>query len=229
MHHSRAFLALLVALGVFALLLVGCEKNETVVGNDQIVGSGRIVSQARNLGSVNGIQVTSFAKVIITQDTVESLRIEADDNIIGLVRSSVVGSDLVVGLPEGSYRNVTVRVYASMRNISRLESLGAADFSATNSIRTDSITCRIKGAGSITLAGTTNYERVEIIGAGDIHNFDLSSTTCTASISGAGSIELHATQRLDATIAGTGSITYAGNPPIVHQSVTGVGAIRPRP
>ncbi len=229
MHRSRAFLALLAALGVFVLLLVGCEKNETIVGNDRIVGSGRIVSQVRIVGSFDEIQVKNIAKVIITQDSVESLHVEADDNVIGLVQTSVSEGTLFVGLPEDSYNNVTVRVHASMRNISRLESLGAADFSTANSIHTDSIACRIKGAGSITLAGTADYELVEIIGAGDVHNFNLTSLVCTASIAGAGSIEVHTTQQLDAVITGTGTITYVGNPAVVHQTITGVGSIRPRP
>ena len=228
MRRSRILLALQVVLGVAVALVRGCQRNETIVGNDRIAGSGRIVAQVRNVGSFVGIQVKNFARVIVTQDTVESLRIEADDNVIGLVQTSVAGGTLLVGLPEGSYNNVTVRIHASMRNISRLESLGAADFSAANSIHTDSITCRIKGAGSITLTGTTNYELVEIIGAGDVHNFNLTSLVCTASIAGTGSIEVHATQQLDAIITGTGTITYAGTPAVVHQTITGIGSVRPR-
>lgn len=229
MSISFANIRLVLGLVVTALLYSACSKNETVVGNEQIVGSGRIVSQARPVGTYSGIQVTNVAKVFVMQDTLESLRIEADDNIMDSVATSVNNGMLVVGLKDGSYNNVTVRVYASMKSIKRLESRGAADFSATNSIQTDSIVCRIVGAGSITLSGRTNYEVVEIVGAGDVHNFNLVSSSCFASISGVGNIEVNVTQQLDAVIAGTGTVTYAGNPPVVHQVVTGVGSVRPKP
>ena len=203
----------------------GCTKDEIIVDNDHIVGSGRIVSEARNVGSYDGIHVTNFADVIITQDSVESLRIEADDNVIGSIQTSVSGKTLIVGLPDGSYSNVTVRLYASMKDISLLESSGAADFQTTGPIQTDAITCRITGAGTIRLSGTATQQIVEIVGAGNVHNFDLVCSYCSASISGSGTIEVHVTQQLDAVIMGAGSITYMGNPPVVHQSISGVGII----
>jgi hypothetical protein len=209
-------------------LFYGCLKNENPVNNDQIVGSGRLVSESLNLGTYTGIQVTNFAKVFITQDTLESLRIESDDNIIGYVETSVNSGALVVGLRDGPYSNVTVNVYTSMKNIKRLESTGAADFSSTNSIQTDTLTCRITGAANVTLAGITNYENIEIIGSGNVHNLNLLSSFCRVTISGAGNVEVSAAQQFDATIAGSGNITYSGNPPVVHQIITGVGVIQPK-
>ena len=229
MNKSVATLKMMPGLVMLAFLYSACSKNETIIGNEQIVGSGRIVTQVRPVGTIAGIQVTNFAKVFVTQDTVESLRIEADDNIIDRVMTSSSNGILVVGLRDGSYNKVTVNVFASMRNIKRLESTGSADFTSLNSIQSDTIICKIKGAGNITLAGTASYEVVEIVGAGNVHNFNLISSSCYASISGSGNIEVNATQQLDAVIAGTGAITYAGNPPVVHPLITGVGSIRPKP
>ncbi len=228
MHTSRSKNLLFFGMSFVVAFMFGCAKDDTVVNNNQIIGSGRIVSQVRTIGTFSGIQVTNFAKVIITQDTVEQLRIESDDNIIDHVLTSVNGGILMVGLDNGSYNNVTVNVYTSMKTIKRLESVGTAEFSTTNPIQTDSILCRITGAGTITLVGTATFEQVEIIGAGSIHNFDLVATRCVTTISGSGTIEVNVTSRLDAIIAGTGSIVYAGNPQTVQQLVSGVGSIRPR-
>jgi hypothetical protein len=229
MSKPFANIGSVLGLAVMAFLYSACSKVDTVVENDQIVGSGRIVTQVRSVGTFAGIRVTNFAKVFVTQDTIESLRIASDDNIIDRVMTSVSNGVLVVGLREGSYNNLTVNVYASMKQIRRLESTGTAEFSSSNSIQTDSIICKITGAGSITLTGTANYEGVEIVGTGNVHNVNLVSTSCYASISGAGNVEITATQSLDAAIAGTGTITYAGNPPVIHQVVTGIGSVRPRP
>lgn len=210
------------------VLLSGCSKNDNPVDSSQITGSGKLVSESRVVGTFNGIQVTNFAKVFITQDTVESLRIESDDNIIDRVLTSVNNNTLVVGLRDGSYNKVTVNVYASMKSIKLLESTGAADFSSTNSIRADSLLYKVTGSGSLTISGTTNYESIEIIGSGDVHNFSLVSSFCTIMISGAGNVEANVTQQLNAVIAGTGKITYDGNPAVVHQTISGVGVIQPR-
>ena len=212
-----------------AALFFGCSKNETVVGSNSIVGSGRLVSEQRNVGAFTGIQVTNFANVFVKQDTVQSLRIESDDNIMSLVATSVQNGVLVVGLKEGSYNNVTVNVYASMSSVRWLELIGAGDCQTVSPIHADTIVCRIKGAGTITLAGTASQEMVEIIGAGNVHNFDLVSSRCVASISGTGNIDVNVTQQLDATISGTGVITYDGHPPTVNQTVVGIGSIRPKP
>jgi hypothetical protein len=214
---------------LIAVLFGGCSKNDNIVGNEKITGSGKIVFQMRAVDSFTGIQVTNFARVFITQDTLESLRIEADDNIMDLVKTSVAGGVLSVGLKEGSYSQVTVRVYASMKTIKRLESTGAADFSTTLPIAADSLICRIIGAGTIALTGTTSYEVAEIVGAGSVQNYGLTSSHCYASISGTGNIEVFASHQLDAMITGTGTITYDGNPPVVHTMVSGTGSIQPKP
>jgi hypothetical protein len=224
-HYKRLYILEML---VIAAVMVGCSDNDTVVNNNQIVGSGRLVTQVRNVGAFNGIQVTNFAKVVITQDTVEQVRIVSDDNIIDHVGTVVNGSNLVVGLDNGSYSNITVNVYASMKTIKRLESMGTADFSVASPVQSDSIHCRITGAGSVTLSGTATFEQVEIIGAGTIHNFGLVASNCTTLISGSGIIEVNVTSRLDAIIAGTGSIVYDGSPLTVQQSVSGVGSVKPR-
>jgi len=217
--------------GVIAALLLGVLASgchDQLTNPEQIVGSGILVLQPRSVAAFSGIQVKGIGKVVIKQDTVQSLRIEADDNIVDLVTTTVANGLLVVGLQPGSYSNVTINVYASMKNIDRLESMGTAEFLTTGPIHTDAITCRITGVGKITLAGTAGDQTIEVTGTGDVHNFDFVSTRCSALISGVGTLEVHATQQLDAVVSGAGSIVFAGNPPVVHQTVSGIGSIKPR-
>jgi hypothetical protein len=227
---KKNFVTFSIMFALMGLMVVagGCSKHNSVSGNEQYNGSGRLASLTPNVGSFSGIDVADFAKVYIKQDTVESLRIEIDDNLTDRVMATVNNGTLSVGLKQGSYHNVTVNVYATMKTVSHLTSVGAADFSSLNQLNTDSIVLKIFGAGTITLAGTAKNQTVEITGAGSVHNFDLTSATCSASISGTGSIDVTATEQLDAVITGVGTITYDGHPKIVHPTVTGVGSIRAR-
>jgi hypothetical protein len=209
-----------------SLTFVGCHEQTTAP--DQIVGSGRLVSEQRTVAAFTGIQVTGIGKVFVKQDTVQSLRIEADDNIVDDITTSVGNGLLVVGLRQGSYSKITINVYVSMRSIDRLESIGTADFSTVNPIQANAILCRITGVGTITLTGTAVNETIELTGTGDVQNFDLIASRCTATVSGVGTIQVNVTQQLDAVIAGVGSIIYAGNPPAVNRTILGVGSVRPR-
>jgi hypothetical protein len=222
--RHRTFAAAITILG----LLSGCSREHTIVGNDQIVGSGRIVSESRSPGTYDGIQLLGVGKVYVTQDSVESLRIESDDNIIGFVETTVSGGVLTVQLRDGSYSNITLRVYATMKHPGLLSCSGAGEIRTTGAVHIDALVCRLTGAGIISISGTSADQTIEINGAGSILNFDMVSSRCSASISGSGVIETTATESLQAAIAGTGTITYGGNPTVVHTSIAGFGSIRPR-
>jgi len=208
------------------LMIAGCTNHPS--NPDQIVGSGRLISEARSLPAFSGIQVTGTAKVVIKQDTVQSLRIEADDNIMDRISTSVSNGLLVIGLQQGSYNNITINVYASMKTIDRLECVGTADFVTSGSIQTDQITCRVTGTGTMTLSGTATNQTIELTGTGDIHNFGLLSNHCAATITGTGNLEVNVTQQLDAVVSGSGSIIYAGNPGVVNRMIAGIGSVRPK-
>ena len=206
-------------------LLAGCTKNATDA--DQIVGSSRIVSQQRPASAFSGIQLTGVGRVVITQDTVESLRVEANDNIIDKVTTSVHHGLLMIELQQGSYSNITLNLFVSMKDIGSLACVGAGEFLNSGQIHADTLRCSISGAGKMTLTGTATRETVIVSGAGDVHNFGLTSTYCVATISGAGNVEVNVLQQLDATINGTGNIAYSGNPQVINQAVSGIGSIHP--
>jgi hypothetical protein len=223
-------LHVLIALTLCSLLLLfslpGCLEH--VSDSEQIVGSGKLVTQTRILPSFSGIQVTGIAKVIIKQDSVQSFGIEADDNVVDRVTAAVSNGLLIIGLQQGSYSKVTINISASMKSIDRLECVGTADFTSLGAIRTDAIACRITGAGSMALTGTATNEVIEVTGTGDIHNFGLVSNRCAATISGLGNLEVNVTQQLDAVVSGSGSIIYMGNPSVVNKTIAGLGSVRPR-
>jgi hypothetical protein len=223
----RNLLSTLAPFALFPILFIaGCTNHSS--NPDQIVGSGRLVSESRGLPTFSGIQVTGIAKVVIKQDTLQSLRIEADDNIMDRITTAVSNGLLVIGLKEGSYNNITINVFASMKTIDRLECVGTADFATSGPIQTNGITCRVTGVGSITLSGTATNQTIALTGTGDIHNFGLISSHCTATITGLGNLEVNVTQQLDAVVSGSGSIVYAGNPGIVNKTIVGIGSVRPK-
>ena len=62
-------------------------------------------------------------------------------------------------------------------------------------------------------------------GAGNVSAGDLKAKDVDVTMSGAGNANVYASNKLDATISGAGSVTYAGDPPTVNKNVSGIGSI----
>jgi hypothetical protein len=205
------------------LVCFGCK--DSVNSNDAIHGSGNVVAQARTVDVCEGVTVMSTGNVSLTQADNQSIRIEADDNIIGRVIAEKQNGILVVGLPDGSYTNVTVRIYVSMKTIKTLSIEGAGNIQSTNMINSQSLNCSINGAGNITLQGQGDDLSCSINGAGNFNAKNFTAKTCTAIVNGAGSCTVSCTDKLDATVSGVGSVYYYGNPATVNSTISGVGQI----
>jgi hypothetical protein len=121
-----------------------------------------------------------------------------------------------------------INMFISMKSFELLELTGTGSFTTTNTLQSNTLTCRIDGTGSMTLRGKATEQVVQVYGTGEIHSFDLTASRCTVTLSGTGSVEVTATQRLDATLSGVGSIVYGGNPPELTQHINGDGTIRKR-
>jgi hypothetical protein len=87
------------------------------------------------------------------------------------------------------------------------------------------LTVSLPGSGNIDATGATTKLAVTISGEGTALLRRLITRDAKASLSGDGSIMLTATNRLSATVSGSGTIIYGGNPAHVTQKVTGSGTI----
>jgi hypothetical protein len=205
------------------LMLTGCT--DFLNGINSIHGSGRMVTQKRTVAECEGITLKSIGNVYLEQSDTQSIRIEADDNIISKITTEKQNGVLVIELPGGGYSNATVRVYAAMKDIKSLKIEGAGNIECVHPIAAPSLDCRVSGAGSITLQGTCDDLSCSMSGVGSVSGKKFISKSCTANVSGVGSCTVNVTDRLDARVSGVGSISYYGNPASVHRHVSGVGSI----
>ena len=205
--------------GIGALFALGFH-----VWTNATSGSGRIVAQDRPVAPFHGIRLTGFGTVHVAQGPDHTIRVEADDNIVDAVTAVVRDGLLVIGL-DGSFVNVTVRVHVSSPRIEELEITGAGDFVSTTPLRSEALSCRISGAGSMKLTGSVGHLMVEITGAGSLHGFGLASSKSSVRLSGMGKCEVNVTDDLAARVSGMGKVVYDGDPPRVSKAVTGLGAV----
>ena len=217
----------------FLLLLLiiptaGCNRYSTEPEPD-FTGSGRIVSETRSLAPFKGVVVESIGNVHVTQDSVQTVNVAADDNILGRVSTRVENGVLFVGLLPGSYSRVTIDFYISIPTVESIKINGAGNASSSAPLHCDSLLFVISGTGSVAVSGSVTRETIIVAGAGSVYAGDMVSSLCSATILGTGNAEVNVTDQLDAVITGVGSITYSGNPPIIHQQVSGVGSVIRKP
>jgi len=92
------------------------------------------------------------------------------------------------------------------------------------------LNCTIKsvGSGDISMYGKTNALAIVSSGSGDIDASQLTAVTVKATGSGSGDIAVRPVQKLDASLTGSGDLTYYGNPGVLKTQSTGSGDIRKR-
>lgn len=219
----------LIAIIIFLPVLIflrGCEHDVVIDGDDGgIKGSGNIVSENRTVDECTGVNIINYGTVYITQDNTQSIRVEADDNIIHKVITKKENGILETGLEDGEYSNVTLKIYVSLKEIKDITITGAGNIEAKEDLQCDDLTGKIDGAGNILLHGNCNSFKAVIIGTGNINAFALKSVNCDARVVGAGICSVYVTNKLTALVSGTGSIIYDGNPVEVQSTISGIGSI----
>ena len=84
----------------------------------------------------------------------------------------------------------------------------------------------VSGSGKIRAEGNAREVRTQISGSGKVLASNLEADKCDIRISGSGDVEINVKSELDATISGSGTVTYKGNPSHVNSHSSGSGSVR---
>lgn len=206
-------------------LFFSCKENSRVNNPESIQGSGNLVSAEPNVSECSGIKIINTGEVYLKQDTIQSVRIEADDNIIDHIITRAEGGVLNVGVKEGSYSGITVKFYISLKNITQLIAEGAGKIECTGSLKCGNLSCVINGAGRIKLIGEGDNLNCAINGAGNFDAKEFTTARCSVAVNGAGQCVVYVTDELEATVNGAGNVIYYGGPASINSSISGMGHI----
>lgn len=231
--------------------LVGCgddEGTEGVVGPDdleEIPGSGEIVTDIREVSGFDHIELKGEGNVVVAFGDRESLTIEADDNLLAYLETSVEDGRLVIATTAGidiePSRTIQYRIEARELRGVALGGVGAIDLPAwedaalevvlagvgdiwVDEVSATSLDVDITGVGSISLAGEVDTQRVSMLGPATYAGGELRSATATVDSTGAGLATLWVSDTLDVRIDGPGDVECYGNPQVTLRG-TGPGQL----
>jgi hypothetical protein len=188
-------------------------------------GSGNIISQERTLPPFHSLEAQGVSTIFITQESPTRVRVEADENALDRVSTSVANGVLITNT-EGNFKTAAaVKIYISTPELRRIKLQGVGSITTVNDISVDELSVDSPGAGNITLTGIADTFQATLSGVGNVEALDLTTRKSSVTVSGLGSCRVTVTDELDATISGNGNIYYAGDPPVVNYTNTGWGQL----
>jgi hypothetical protein len=192
---------------------------------DAVVGSGVVVTENRPLTGFHAVEVHGAGAIDVRMSDHEAVDVETDDNMLPYIHTEVVDGRLVISLQSGmSFRDVTLKVHVQAVQLDAVTGAGAADI-AVDGLAGAPLSLALQGSGDARLQGTTASLTIDVDGSADVDAAGLIAEAATVRVSGSGDVELHATTSLDASIQGSGDITYHGAPPTLVTDVAGSGDI----
>lgn len=237
----------LVAVAVAALSSLGCVCSGITLPVGVARGSGKVVSEEREIGNVTEVDLQGVGNVHIELGERTGLRIEAEDNLLRYIETEVDEGRLEIKHRRGTrlLNTMPIDYFITVRTLDAVSVSGAGNIDVSQ-VRTERFQVRLGGAGNVQIqdleAGTLDVtisgagglviedgqvddQEVVISGAGDYNARGMNSRECTVRLSGMGSATVQASEHLDVTISGAGSVQYLGDAE-VEQQVTGVGRVR---
>lgn len=224
-HHLPrwALVAALALLGALVVMLLGGSSRSTSTSATQ--GSGVAATQTRAVSAFHSVELAGGNNVVIQVGHEQSVVVEADDNLLRRVTTNVESGTLVIGNTPGSLAAKTpMSVAVTVPALRRLTLAGAGNI-VVSGIKAERLTVTLSGSGNVTGSGVARSLAVTLSGSGNAWFARLPANEAHAVLSGSGTIHLTATRSLDASVPGSGTIIYSGNPQDVTKSVSGLGAI----
>jgi hypothetical protein len=226
-----------------ALSILACQ----VGGLTGVRGSDDVIEEGREVGDFTGVALAGIGDLTIEVGERESLRIEAEDNLMPYFETEVRNGMLEIGVRDGVNLDPTrpVRFYLTVEELDTIVLSGSGNieapdleakrFSVTISgsgevkmgdLTANRLNVTISGSGNLDIAGDRVGEQDIIIsGSGEYQAGDLSSESVEITISGSGNATIWATDSLNVGISGSGSVNYYGNPRTTF-SASGSGKVK---
>lgn len=207
-----------------------------------IDATGRVDEELRELDDFSEIHNNLNADVFITQGSVQEVRVSARRDVLGLIRTSVSGDELIID-SRRCFSNADIEIYITTPDINGIYLSGSGyilgedvwvgesiDLRVSGSgkmdieLEYDNVDARISGSGKISIYGNAVNLDTRISGSGDFEGFGLFCDEAEVNISGSGRCETTVNDFLDVNISGSGRVYYRGTPQI-STNISGSGRV----
>ena len=233
-------------LGIFCALTLMLGVASGTVCAQNIKGNGKVKTDVRQVSGFNRVVVQGQVELFLTQESNEGVKIESEENLISLFKTSVSDSTLYVFVPsvkKALKLNVTVafkdlkqvvllnEVTLKSEKVSNFDEIEfvCGDASRLNyEFKASKCTLKVLDNGNASLRGYAEHLTIEAHDETEVNAFDLQSDYCTVIGSGYAEISVNAKKKLGVTISGSSNLYYMGEANIWQRNFTSSGLITKR-
>ncbi len=228
---------------VLALFFTSCQFD--INFGEGVKGNGNVESETRTVSAdFTEIKATEGLDVYVTQESEFSIRVEADENVIDLIRTDIKDNMLHIHAEENIGRCKSKKIYVSLPTVTKLHTTSGADLFGQNTIKADDIElkstsgsdikvsvnanqvdCDTSSGADIRVSGTANALYADASSGSDIKAGDLEVKKCVASASSGADITVNTSESLTAEASSGADIKYKGNPENVSKNKSASGSV----
>jgi hypothetical protein len=171
----------------------------------RVEGNYDVTTETRQVGSFHKVFDEGEFDVYIIQDGLDEVVIEAESNLIPLIRTRIEGYALVIDTKDNLQSHYPMKVYVHTAEIDEIRLSGSGLMHAED-IVTGDLEISLSGSGDIFFDGTAQVVKCSISGSGSM-DLGLTCDALNADISGSGEMEVVGEANDgDFDISGSGSI-----------------------
>jgi len=241
---TKTILKMMGIIAVIGMIIFTATSCIRIVG---IRGSENVKSEDRSVSSFDSVSISSGMNLFLKQGNSESLKIEAEDNILPLVITAVENGKLEIKyknlLIGGLSLHKPVNVYLTVKDLKEIDVSSGVRIESEE-IKSDSLKIDLSSGadGNMIIlsqklvVGLSSGSRLEISGQTDSQDIDLGSggeysardlvskTTVINASSGSNAV-VNASENLDVEVSSGATVEYAGSPKVVSDISSG-GVLR---
>lgn len=191
-----------------------------------IQDSDQVTHETRPVSGFTGVDFQAAGDMSITMGEVDSVVIVADDNILPLLKTEIIDSQLIISAPANVHisEKGPIHFWITMKKLVDASMSGTGDMHI-DGLDADLVRFDLSGTGTITANGKARTLIASLPGMGFILCIGLEADTVIAHHSGTGEIIVRAEHSLEADITSVGAIKYYGHSADITKAVTGYGKI----
>ncbi len=199
----------------------------TVFSKDSVVGDGKVALERRTVAAgLTEFDMSGPLQVELRVGPAPSLQVEADSNLLPLIRTETSGPAMRVWV-EGSVRtNNSLRIIYTTPQLSQIRASGSGRLMASG-FSGGALTLTKSGSGESQLAGTVGILNMQLNGSGSVNATALQSGNANLELSGSGRLNMGqvSADALNVKVRGSGDLQASGAATNVNARVYGSGDV----
>ena len=206
MRKNLFFMLAIVAMGFSTM----AQKNDKYDDKDRIEGSGNVITKDITVKSFDELNASGVFNLLLSQGDKESLKIEADDNLMDLIIIENEGSTLKIKMKKNSNFNSKkeLKVYVTFKTLKSMDLGMVGVTSSDEKLKFTDLKLKNQSVGSVSLNMTLQTLNMENQSVGSV-KLEGSAENAVVKNNSVGSINAgnFVVQKMDIENNGVGSAT----------------------